>query len=342
MNGKHGHRSSIQNRDMTPEAFVREITGGNRSALSRAITLIESSRPDHQKKAHEILDLCLQHRTNSLRIGITGPPGVGKSTLIESLGNEIIKNQANRLAILTIDPSSQQSGGSILGDKARMERLTGKKEVYIRPSPSSGHLGGTSPKTHEVILLAEAAGFNVIIVETVGVGQSEITVESMVDFILLLMLPGSGDELQGIKRGIMEIADAVTVTKIDEAERGVLLRSRSSCEAAMRLLPKKYPCWTPEVILSSAVTGQGIEEIWKNIQDFTTILTAEGLFQQHRKKQLNRLFTAMVDEQLRQAFYNHPEIEFSLQELAAKVEENLISPFSGAQHLVRKLLPLPQ
>ncbi|ACF45919.1 LAO/AO transport system ATPase [Prosthecochloris aestuarii DSM 271] len=337
----HHPRSFGRINDIDTLEFVREITSGNRSALSRAITLIESSRPDHQKKAHEILDHCLQHRTSSLRIGITGPPGVGKSTLIESLGLEILNNPDNRLAVLTIDPSSQQSGGSILGDKARMEQLSGKKEVYIRPSPSSGHLGGTSPKTHEVIMLAEAAGFNIIIVETVGVGQSEITIESMVDYILLLLLPGSGDELQGIKRGIMEIADSVAITKSDEADRAIMVRSESSCQAAIRLLPKKYSCWTPEVILSSAVTGQGIEEIWKNIQDFTTVLTAKGLFEQHRKKQLNKLFTALVDEQLRIAFYDHPEIEFSLQELAAKVEKNLISPFSGAQLLVKKFLSPP-
>ena len=206
--------------DPDVDTVVSGIISGDRHMLSRAITLIESQKPEHERKAHEILDRCLAKKTASIRIGITGAPGAGKSTFIESLG-ELIISKGLTLAVLAIDPSSRQSKGSILGDKARMEKLASRKEAYIRPTASSGYLGGTSPKTHEVIVLCEAAGYDVIMVETVGVGQSEVLVDTMVDFILLLMLPGSGDELQGIKRGIMEIADAVAITKTDGDQSGI-------------------------------------------------------------------------------------------------------------------------
>ena len=316
---------------------------GNRGALSRAITLIESVRSDHQEKAHQILDNCLQHRKDSLRIGITGSPGAGKSTFIEALGLEILRNaREHKLAILTIDPSSKRSGGSILGDKARMEKLSGRKDVFIRPSPSSGHLGGTSPKTHEAILLCEAAGYNVIIVETVGVGQSEISIESMVDYILLLILPGSGDELQGIKRGIMEIADDIAITKTDEASQKSVSLSKASCASALKLLPKKNPAWSPQVLLTSALSGEGIDEIWDNILQFSAFLHRSNLFEENRRKQLNQLFSSQVDLQLRQAFYNHPETISSFSIISTAVEENSMSPFSGAKKLVEKVIRSPR
>lgn len=315
---------------------------GNRNALSRAITLIESSLPEHQETAHDILDRCLGDRTATLRIGITGSPGAGKSTLIESLGMELLKDPANRLAVLTIDPSSERSGGSILGDKARMEKLAGRKDVFIRASPSSGHLGGTSPRTHEAILLCEAAGYNVVIVETVGVGQSEISIESMVDYVLLLMLPGSGDELQGIKRGIMEIADGIAVSKIDGVPEKSILFSKAACESALNLLPKKHPVWSPHVILTSSVTGQGIDMVWDDIQELASTLRANSLFEENRRKQLHRLFCAQVEMQLRQTFYNHPEIRSSFAEIAAGVEEMSMSPFTGAKKLVEQVIRYPR
>ena len=324
--------------NIMPEEIVGHIMKGSRSALSRAITLIESARPDHQEKAHKILDMCLEHRQDSLRIGITGPPGAGKSALIEALGLIILNDPGNTLAVLTVDPSSKRSGGSILGDKARMEKLSGRKEVFIRPSPSSGHLGGTSPQTHEAILLCEAAGYNIIIVETVGVGQSEISIESMVDYILLLILPGSGDELQGIKRGIMEIADGIAVTKTDEAPGKSVLLSKNSCESALKLLPKKHPVWNPKVMLTSAVSGEGVDEVWNNIRQFATVLRENNLFEETRKKQLHQLFCSQVELQLRHAFYNHPEISSSFTTIAAAVENNSTSPFSGAKKLVEKII----
>lgn len=330
-------------RKHTPaEETVRQIIQGNRNALSRTITLIESARPEHKEQAHTILDNCLQTGRESLRIGITGPPGSGKSTLIESLGLEILKNPDNKIAILTIDPSSERSGGSILGDKARMEKLSARKEVFIRPSPSSGYLGGTSPKTYEAILLCEAAGYNVIIVETVGVGQSEIIIASMVDYILLLMLPGSGDELQGIKRGIMEIADGIAVSKTDEATEKSVSLSQAACESALRLLPKKYAIWTPPVILTSAVTGMGIDRVWNNIQEFATTLRTDNIFKEIRKKQLHQFFCAQVDLQLKETFYNHPETRRSFAKIASSVEENSISPFSGAKKLIEKVIRSPR
>ncbi len=324
------------------EETVRQIIQGNRNALSRAITLVESARADHQEQAHAILDSCLQTKHDSLRIGITGPPGSGKSTLIESLGLEILKNPDNKIAILTIDPSSERSGGSILGDKARMEKLSTRKEIFIRPSPSSGYLGGTSPKTHEVILLCEAAGYNVVIVETVGVGQSEILISSMVDYILLLTLPGSGDELQGIKRGIMEVADGIAVSKTDEATGKSISLSQAACASALKLLQKKHPVWSPDVILTSALTGEGIDTVWKNILEFASTLRENNLFEESRKKQRRQLFCAQVDQQLKQTFYNHPEIRSSFASIASSVEEKNISPFSGAKKLVEKVIHYPR
>ncbi len=329
-------------RNNSAEEIAGQIMTGDRNALSRTITLIESSKPEHLEKAHRILDICLQNRADSLRIGITGPPGAGKSSLIETLGLEILKDSRNMLAVLTIDPSSKRSGGSILGDKSRMERLSGNKAVFIRPSPSSGHLGGTSPRTHEVIRLCESAGYNIILVETVGVGQSEISVESMVDYILLLMLPGSGDELQGIKRGIMETADGIALTKTDEALPKSLASSKASCESALKLLPKKHRLWNPKVMLTSAMTGRGIEEVWNDILQFAAMLRENELFEPARKKQLSQLLRTQVDLQLKDAFYNHPDIISAFAATAAAVEENTISPFTGAKQLIEKIIRSPR
>ena len=319
--------------DPDVETVVSGIMSGNRHMLSRAITLIESQRPEHEEKAHKILDRCLAKKTESIRIGITGSPGAGKSTFIEALGEEII-NQGLRLAVLAIDPSSHQSRGSILGDKARMEKLTGKKEAFIRPTASSGYLGGTSPKTHETIVLCEAAGYDVILVETVGVGQSEVLVDTMVDFILLLMLPGSGDELQGIKRGIMEIADTVAITKTDGEQSGIAAISRAEFEAALRMLPAKYPFWQREVILTSALTGKGVEEVWQNITAFFSEMRQRNLLEERRSQQLKHLLYTVLEDMLKKEFFSHPEVISTKESIEQQVLSTSLSPFSGAKTMM--------
>ncbi|TLU54395.1 MAG: methylmalonyl Co-A mutase-associated GTPase MeaB [Chlorobium sp.] len=315
------------------ESIVSGIMQGNRHTLSRAITLVESQRPEHQQKAHEILDRCLAKKSNAIRIGITGSPGAGKSTFIEALGEEIIR-QGLTLAVLAIDPSSQQSRGSILGDKARMERLAARKEAFIRPTASSGYLGGTSPKTHEAIVLCEAAGYDVILVETVGVGQSEVLVDTMVDFILLLMLPGSGDELQGIKRGIMEIADAVAITKTDGDQSGIASISKAEFEAALRMLPPKHPFWQPQVILTSAISGTGIGEVWQNISDFFVRMREQNRLQERRSQQLKHLLSTVLEEMLKKEFFAHPEVINTKKQVEQQVLSGELSPFSGATILM--------
>jgi LAO/AO transport system kinase len=319
--------------ELTVDDFVEGIRGGNRNILSRAITMVESIRPDHEKTAHAILDRCLDAGRRSIRIGITGAPGAGKSTFIESLGLEIV-SKGLQVAVLAIDPSSVRSGGSILGDKARMEKLSVQPEVFIRPTASSGYLGGTSPRTHETILLCEAAGYDVIIVETVGVGQSEIVVNSMVDFILLLMLPGSGDELQGIKRGIMEIADAVAITKTDGERSGIAMVSKSDFEAGLRMIPEKHPGWERKVLLTSALEGKGIAEVWQNIMEFTESMRNSGSWDEQRRQQLRLLLYTIAEDRLKREFYSRPSVAAIRESVEQKVLSGNLSPFSGALALL--------
>ncbi|NTW51917.1 MAG: methylmalonyl Co-A mutase-associated GTPase MeaB [Chlorobiaceae bacterium] len=319
--------------ELTVDEFVEGIRGGNRNIMSQAITLVESSRPDHEKRAHAILDRCLDTKNRSIRIGITGSPGAGKSTFIEALGLDIVR-VGLRVAVLAIDPSSVRSGGSILGDKARMEKLSVEPSVFIRPTASSGYLGGTSPRTHETILLCEAAGYDVIIVETVGVGQSEIVVNSMVDFILLLMLPGSGDELQGIKRGIMEIADAVAITKADGERSGIAQISRSDFEAGLRMIPEKHPGWQRKVLLTSALEGTGIGEIWQNIVEFAETMRKNGTWDRQRREQLRLLFYTIAEDRLKREFFSRPAVAAIKDSVEQQVLSGEISPFSGALALL--------
>ena len=333
----------MTNHNLTPRydpdvnTIVSGIMKGERHILSRAITLIESQRREDEQKAHEILDRCLAKKNEAIRIGITGSPGAGKSTFIEALGEEI-NNQGLRLAVLAIDPSSKQSRGSILGDKARMERLAGRKEAFIRPTASSGCLGGTSPKTHEAILLCEAAGYDVIMVETVGVGQSEVAVDTMVDFILLLMLPGSGDELQGIKRGIMEIADAVAITKTDGDQAGIAAISRAEFEAALRMLPAKHPFWKPEVFLTSAITGTGITEVWRNISAYFALMRKNNTLEKVRHQQLKSLLYTLLEERLKREFFSNAEVNNSKESIERQVLSGELSPFSGANALMEAFI----
>lgn len=326
--------SGRQRHDPTVKEFVEGIRSGDRRLLSRAITLVESSRPEHERLAHEILDRCLGDGSASIRIGITGAPGAGKSTFIETLGLDLV-GRGKRVAVLAIDPSSSRSKGSILGDKSRMERLAARPEAFIRPTPSSGFLGGTSPRTHETILLCEAAGYDVIIVETVGVGQSEIVVNSMVDFILLLMLPGSGDELQGIKRGIMEIADLVAINKADSGRHAIAELSKADFEAALRLLPEKHSGWKRKVLLTSALEGSGVSKVWKTIEAFAAAMQQSGEWSEQRREQSRHLLHAIAEEQLKRQFYNAVRVKDAKAEVEQQVLAGKLSPFTGAVELLK-------
>lgn len=319
------------------EAILLGLKQGDRRMLARAITLVESSRPEHQELARSVLDGCLHTQRSAMRVALTGSPGAGKSTFIEALGLFLIE-QGKRVAVLAVDPSSRQTRGSILGDKARMERLSVRPEAFIRPTPSSGHLGGSAPRTHEAILLSEAAGFDVILVETVGVGQSEVLVDTMVDFVLLLMLPGSGDDLQGIKRGIMEIADAVAVSKCDGTLESAARTSQADFEAALRMLPRRHPAVERKVLLTSSVTGKGVQEVWEEIEGFFSIAKASGALETKRRTQRSQHLQALIEEGLLREFFSRPTLADLRGEIDRAVQEGRTSPFSGAGELVTAFL----
>ncbi|MCK9401405.1 MAG: methylmalonyl Co-A mutase-associated GTPase MeaB [Bacteroidales bacterium] len=329
-------------RDSRPkELEVREylegIRAGNRSLLSKAITLVESSLPRHQELAQQIIGACVPFSGKSVRVGITGVPGVGKSTFIESLG-KFLTAQGNRIAVLAIDPSSQRTKGSILGDKTRMEDLANDPNAFIRPSSSKGTLGGVARNTRESIILCEAAGFNIIFVETVGVGQSETAVHSMVDFFLLLMLAGAGDELQGIKRGIMEMADAIVINKADGDNIRKAELAAMEYKNALHLFPPSPSGWTPLVLTASSTDGNGIPETWKMILDYQAIARASGYFEQRRREQSLQAFTDTVEEVIRQQFYQHARVTKQLPQLRQEVLSGKISPYTAAQMLIGKYL----
>jgi len=269
------------------QEYVDGIITGNRTILGQAITLIESSLPEHNQIAQEIIEKCLPYAGNSIRIGITGVPGVGKSTFIESMG-KYITSKGNKLAVLAVDPSSERSKGSILGDKTRMEELATDPDAFIRPSPSAGSLGGVARKTRETIVLCEAAGFNTIFIETVGVGQSETAVHSMVDFFLLLMLAGAGDELQGIKRGIMEMADAIVINKADGENIRNAEQAKNEYQNALHLFPPTPSGWIPKVLTCSSLVKTGMDEVWKVIHEFIEKQKSSNFFALKRKEQAKR------------------------------------------------------
>ncbi len=325
----------IKRREVTADEFIEGILNGDRTLLGRAITLIESNLPDHIKQTQEIIKKCLPHAGNSIRIGITGVPGVGKSTFIEALG--IYLTQLNhRLAVLAIDPSSEQSKGSILGDKTRMESLAAHPEVFIRPSPSTGSLGGVARKTRETILLCEAAGYDVIFVETVGVGQSEVAVHSMVDFFLLLMLSGAGDELQGIKRGIMEMADMIAITKADGTNGENAQRTAGEFRSALHLFPVSESGWAPSVLTCSSNEKTGIKEIWDKILSYKNHVNSNNFFTMKRKKQALYWMTETIDESLKTHFYGDPTIQKRLEQLRKEVLNNNLSSFAAAQQILNE------
>ncbi len=319
----------------SPEELIESIKSGDKVALSRAITLIESTNADHADKASQVINGCLPYANNSIRIGITGVPGVGKSTFIEAFGKHLTL-QGKKVAVLAIDPSSSISHGSILGDKTRMEELVKDENAYIRPTPSGDTLGGVARKTRESIILCEACGFDVIIIETVGVGQSETMVHSMVDFFLLLKLSGAGDELQGIKRGIMEMADAIVINKADGDNIRKAKLAKTEFQRALHLFPPKKSGWSPKVMTCSSYTKEGVLEIWDLIGEYVTLTQSNGYFQGKRQEQNQFWFLETIESQLKLWFYNDENVKLSLEEYKKQVESNQISPFTAALELLSK------
>ncbi len=314
--------------------YVQGILNGDITILSKAVTLVESANAKHQQLAQDIITRCLPHSGKSIRVGITGVPGVGKSTFIEALGSYITK-QGGKLAVLAIDPSSERTKGSILGDKTRMEELAGDKNAYIRPSPSAGSLGGVARKTRETIILCEAAGFDHIFIETVGVGQSETAVHSMTDFFLLLMLAGAGDELQGIKRGIMEMADLIAINKADGNNAEKAQQARIQYNNAIHLFPKKDSEWEPNVLTCSAVQKTGITEIWEQIEKYGGLTKTNRYFNVKRNQQATYWMHETIKEQLRRNFYDDPVIKLKIEELEKQVLEDKLSSFVAAGELLQ-------
>ena len=314
----------------TPSAEA--ILTGDRRALAKAITLVESQRPQDVETAQTLLKSLLPHTGNSIRIGITGVPGVGKSTFIEAFGQHVIE-QGHRLAVLAVDPSSPVAGGSILGDKTRMEALSREEAAFIRPSPAGRALGGVAFKTRESLLLCEAAGFDIILVETVGVGQSEHQVAGMVDFFLLLMLPGGGDELQGIKKGILELADAIVVNKADGSSESLARTTQQHYRSAMSLL-RHDDFWEPKVMTCSALQRQGIEEIWKMISEYADASRANGAFAEVRAEQNLSWMRQLVDELLRDQLAKHPRVREALPTVEADVRSAAQTPLAAAQAIL--------
>ena len=322
-------------RPLTPEAYVEGILQADRVVLGRAITLVESTLPAHQELAEQIVERCLPHAGRSIRVGITGVPGVGKSTFIEALGVRLIE-QGRRGAVLAIDPSSARTGGSILGDKTRMERLSSQPDAFIRPSPSAGSLGGVARRTRETIFLCEAAGFDTILVETVGVGQSEITVHAMVDFFLLLALAGAGDELQGIKRGIMEMADAIAINKADGDNFTAAQRARVQYRNALHLFPLAATGWAPPVLTCSAATGDGLDRVWQAVLDYAAHTQENGSFDRRRREQARHWLRETIEMQLREQFYADESVRAVLPLLEADVVEGRTSSTAAARALLRR------
>lgn len=322
-----------KNKIKTTAEYVEGILSGNKTILSQAITLIESVKPEYRERGQDILDQCLPYTGNSVRIGITGVPGVGKSTFIETLGNLVLK-KGDLLAVLTVDPSSSRSKGSILGDKTRMQRLSKEENAYIRPSPTSGTLGGVTQKTRETMFLCEAAGFKTIFIETVGVGQSETAVHSMIDFFLLLMLAGAGDELQGIKRGIIEMADLVAINKTDETNVAAANRAKSEFKNALSLFPLPESGWNPPVVTCSALTGMGISEIWDQINSYIIHTKKNGYFDRHRAEQAVGWMYQTIHRQLKERFYEQPRIKEKLNSFETDVKKGKITSFKAANKLL--------
>jgi LAO/AO transport system kinase len=321
-------------KNLTVDEYVEGILRGDRVVLGRAITLVESTRPEHREMAEAVLEKCLPHTGQSFRIGITGPPGVGKSSFIETFGGLLVREHGRRLAILAIDPSSQVSGGSILGDKTRMEKLSAEPNAFIRPSPAGMTLGGVANCTHESMLLCEAAGFDTIFIETVGVGQSETTVAGMVDFFLLLLMPGAGDELQGIKRGIVELADLIAINKADGDRIELAKIAKKDYAQALHLFPEKESGWEPRAVTCSALTGEGLEEILGLLDDYQAFIKENNWFEINRSAQLKAWFVLLLEQSLHRFFYENQSVKLALDLTQKAVLLGEMTPAKAASSLI--------
>lgn len=317
----------------SPAFYIDGVCSGNRRILSKTITLVESVRPEHRHLSHDVMEGLLPYTGKAVRLGITGVPGVGKSTFIESFGMMRI-NEGCKVAVLAIDPSSTRSGGSIMADKTRMEHLSVAENAFIRPSPSGGTLGGVARMTRESLLICEAAGFDVVMVETVGVGQSETTVASMVDFFLVLMLAGAGDELQGIKKGVLELADAVVINKADGDNVEKAERARRSYENALHLLRSESAVWRPPVLTCSAVSLSGLDRVWETILDHRRRLEENGELAQKRRQQAVAWMWSRIEDGLRERFFENPAVRSRLKEIQAAVARGDQSPTASAEKLL--------
>lgn len=318
--------------DAADQALVSGVLAGQLRPLAKAITLVESSRPDHRERAHRVLEALLPSTGGAMRVGISGVPGVGKSTFIEALGLYLIE-RGLRLAVLAVDPSSSLTGGSILGDKTRMELLSQRPEAFIRPSPSAGSLGGVAEKTREAMLLCEAAGFDVIIVETVGVGQSETAVAGMTDMFCLLQLPNAGDDLQAIKKGIMELADLIVINKAD-IDAAAATRAKAQMLSALHMLRPASPHWTVPVLTLSALQKQGVAEFWGEVERYRETMTASGELAAKRRHQALAWMWELIDQGLRHRFRGHPGVQHALPQLAGAVEAGVTTPSAAAARLL--------
>ena len=320
-------------RVMTTEEYVEGILAGNITILAQAITLIESNNPTHYAQAQEIIERCLPYSGKSVRIGITGVPGAGKSSFIEAVG-DMVTSYNHKLAVLAIDPSSERSGGSILGDKTRMESICHNPNIFVRPSPSAGSLGGVARKTRETIVLCEAAGYDVIFIETVGVGQSETAVHSMVDMFMMLQISGAGDELQGIKRGIMEMADMMVITKADGENIKKAELAKAQYQGALHLFPLADSGWRPQVYTCSSHAGTGLEEVWQGVEQYLQHIELNGYFMANRNRQNKYWMYETINETLKSSFYNNPEIEAKMADIEKRVLDAKLSSFIAAKELL--------
>jgi len=328
------NRPKRKRRELSVADFVEGIVKGDVTVLSQAVTLVESVKPAHQVVAQEVIEKCLPYSGNSVRIGISGVPGAGKSTSIDVFGVHVLEKYGGKLAVLAIDPSSERSKGSILGDKTRMEQLSVHPNSFIRPSPSAGSLGGVARKTRETIVLCEAAGFDKIFVETVGVGQSETAVHSMVDFFLLIQLAGTGDELQGIKRGIMEMADGIVINKADgdNLERAKL--AATQFRNALHLFPAPESGWKPQVLTYSGFYNLGVKEVWDMVYKYIDFVKENGYFEYRRNEQSKYWMYETINEQLRDSFYHNPQIQKMLEEKEGQVLQGNLTSFVAAKNLL--------
>lgn len=317
--------------------YVAGVVEGDRAALARAITLLESERTDDREVAQTVVQQILPRTGSAYRVGVSGVPGVGKSTFIESLGLHLIE-KGHRVAVLAVDPSSSISGGSILGDKSRMPRLAASSDAFVRPSPNALSSGGVGRRTREAMLLCEAAGFDVVLIETVGVGQSEILVAEMVDFFLVLLLPGAGDELQGIKKGILELADLLAVNKADGDNRVRALAAQKEYESALQYLPTRSTVWQPKVEVVSGLTGEGLDLLWQQITEHRAALIGAGELESRRQEQNLRWMWSLIDERLKERFLANPEVARSLPDLEVAVLEGRLTPVGAAEELLIRFL----